>query len=240
MKIILSPSKTQDFTSPYNTAVFEPSYLKEATKLAHKIAKMSKKNLSALMTIEGDLLEKTYQSYKSFDGAVPAPAITTYTGLVFFHLNLDTYNDEDLTYMKDHLILLSALYGALNPFDGIKPYRLDMKMPITKQSLYHYWHKIMLAHFKDEPLIIDLASNEFSKMVPYPKTSIGFLQEKDGHYKNLATYSKMARGQLLDLMIKGHINDLETLKLVTFEGYTYNNGLSTEDKLIFTRLYTKP
>lgn len=234
MKIILAPSKTQDFSSTRPSIPTDPVFIKKANTLANKLKRMSKSTLGETMSIKDQLLEETYANYKNFSSATSSHAIDTYIGLVYKYMNLSTYNAKMLDYLDQHLRILSALYGVLKPFDGIKPYRLDMKMSMMKTSLYDYWQKDMLSYFEGET-IIDLASTEFSKMIPLPKTTIGFRDYKKGSYKNLATYSKMARGMLLDYMITNHIEMIDDLKSVEFEGYHYNQKLSSDSLIIYSR-----
>ncbi|PKM54135.1 MAG: peroxide stress protein YaaA [Firmicutes bacterium HGW-Firmicutes-5] len=235
MKIIISPSKTQNYSRIHKSAVHEPLFNKEALYLNQRLKKLSKKSLSHLMGIDNTLLEQTYSNIKDFDIATPNCAISTYTGLVYKQLSLDTYNNEQIEYLEKHLVILSAMYGALKPFDGIKPYRLDMKMPLIRPSLYKYWEKPLAHYFKNETVLIDLSSNEYGKMLPSHKITVKFMEKKDPEYKNIATYSKIARGQLLDLMIKNQITQPHQLKTVSFEGYHYNANLSNERSIVFTR-----
>lgn len=234
MKIILSPSKTQDFNPKYETAVHEPEFYHKATSLNKKLGHLSKVKLGLVMKISGDLLDKAYDDIKAFDHASPSHAISTYTGLVYKNLSYD-YDAPMMAYLNKHLVILSALYGALKPYDGIKPYRLDMKMSIMKQTLYNFWKKDMNHYFKNEDLILDLASTEFSKMIPWPKMTVGFREYKDGAYKNLATYAKMARGKLLDQLIKRQLTDINSIKSLEFDGYHYNEALSDDTTIIFSR-----
>ena len=235
MKIIISPSKTQNYNQIHESAVHEPVFNKEALYLNQRLKKLSQNALRRLMGIDGTLLEQTYNNIKTFDAATPNYAITTYTGLVYKYLHLDDYNKDQLEYMDKHLIILSAMYGILRPFDGIKPYRLDMKMPLVKPSLYKYWERHVTHYLKNDALLIDLSSNEFGKMLPSNRITIKFMEEKDQHYKNVATYSKMARGQLLHLMIKNQITEPDQIKTVSFEGYHYNPELSNDRTIVFTR-----
>ncbi|MDF1616578.1 YaaA family protein [Petrocella sp. FN5] len=235
MKIIISPSKSQKHASIYEKAIHEPVFYKEAYHLNQRLNKLSKNALGRLMGIDGELLEQTFANIKTFDIANPNPAIHAYTGLVYKYLDLNAYNNEQIRYMNNHLVILSAMYGALKPLDGIKPYRLDMKMPLMKTSLYKYWKKPMTHYFHNEPLLIDLTSNEYSKLLPSNKITLRFLEKKNNQYKNIATYSKIARGRILDLMIKNQITEPDQIKTLSFEGYHYNLDLSDGQTIVFTR-----
>lgn len=235
MKIILSPSKTQDFSLHGTTPMTVPLFEAQAFKLNNLLKRQSKKSLKDLMGLEGERLQATRQDIKDFADATPKPAITTYTGLVFKYFDLTAYGPEALAYLNSHLRILSAHYGVLRPSDGIRPYRLDMTMKPDGKNLYAYWQKALDGHFDAEETIIDLASSEFSKMVRGHKITVGFRDFKDGQYKNLATYAKMARGMLLHQMVLNKTDSVEALKGLTFDTYGYNGALSTDTLILFTR-----
>ena len=90
---------------------------------------------------------------------------------------------------------------------------------------------------KDE-VLLNLASGEFSKLIDNKKISminIDFKEEKDGVYKSVSTYSKKARGEFLNYLIKNQINNLEDIKKVELDKYSLNKDLSDEKNFIFTR-----
>jgi cytoplasmic iron level regulating protein YaaA (DUF328/UPF0246 family) len=234
MKIILSPSKTQDFSNAIDYKISNPTFEEQADFLARTICKFSKEELGKIMNIKNNLLDETFHSFQSFDDAKSNPAICTYTGLVYKYMNISDYNNSMLDYLDEHLCILSALYGVLKPFDGIKPYRLDMKMTILEESLYKFWKERVITYFEGET-ILNLASNEFSKMITLPMITVAFREYKDEKYKNLATYSKMARGMLLDYIIKHQIEDIDSLREISFENYHYNASLSDDKTITFTR-----
>ena len=144
--------------------------------------------------------------------------------------------------MKNNLLILSALYGVSLAFDLLKKYRLDMTMSIIDKGLYNFWKKDINDYIsnilsKDE-VLLNLASGEFSKLIDNKKISminIDFKEEKDGAYKSVSTYSKKARGQFLNYLIKNQIANLEDIKKIKLDGYSLNKDLSDEKNLIFTR-----
>ena len=235
MKIILSPSKTQDFQIPFDGPMTTPLFTDDAVRLNNRLKRLSKKAIADMMQIKGDLLDETISMIKDFPSGSPKQAVAAYTGLVFKYFDLNAYNQTAFDYLNNHLFILSAKYGALRPLDGIHPYRLDMKMKPYGLSLYDYWQKEMDQLFASEDLIIDLASNEFTKMVTGNKITVGFRTLKDGKYKNLATYSKMARGMLLHQMVLKQTDTVDALKALTFDDYTYNTDLSNEKTIIFSK-----
>jgi cytoplasmic iron level regulating protein YaaA (DUF328/UPF0246 family) len=232
MKIIVSPSKTQDYT---NESLFTDKKLlfpDQTKELWKEIKALSKENIQTIMKIKGNLLEETYQTIQDNDSLPYFQALTGFTGLVFKQLHLYDYSNEQVSYIENHVRILDALHGVLEPGTLIKPYRLDMKMKIHG-NLYKYWN--VSPYFKDET-VINLASDEFSKMIQSESMiTISFLQDKDGVYKSQATYSKMARGMLLDYMIQENIDNPEAIKKFNKDGYTYKSSLSSDKEIVFTR-----
>ena len=47
-------------------------------------------------------------------------------GEAFKALDFPSLSKKAMNYSKDKLYILSGIYGALAPFDGISPYRLEM------------------------------------------------------------------------------------------------------------------
>jgi cytoplasmic iron level regulating protein YaaA (DUF328/UPF0246 family) len=232
MKIILSPSKTQKpHTNTFYTSkdILFPT---EHKKVLAALRKLTKSDIQNKMKLSKDLLVQTYSNIKNYNILDQFQAFDAFTGLVFFNMDRNSYQKEEHQYIEQNVRILDAFYGVLEPGTLIKPYRLDMKMPIGL-NLYHHWN--VSPYFKDE-VIINLASNEFSKMLPAEHMiTVSFLQNKDGRFVNQATYSKMARGKFADFMIKNKITQIDDLFSFQVDGYTYNQELSTNTIIVFTR-----
>lgn len=70
------------------------------------------------------------------------PALLSYDGIAYQYLAPGVLEGTALDYLQDHLLILSGLYGALRPFDGVVPYRLEMNQKARvagTRSLYEYW-----------------------------------------------------------------------------------------------------
>ena len=245
MKIIFSPSKEMREENIFENKKIEFTESKFKDKTNILIGILKEKSLSEIeniMKLKGKLLNKTYKDIQDYDKLKSIPAISMYYGVSFKELNLEDYSEKSLKYLKNNLLILSALYGVSLAFDLLKKYRLDMTMSIIDKGLYNFWKKDINDYIsnilsKDEVLLI-LASGEFSKMIDNKKISIvniDFKEEKDGAYKSVSTYSKKARGQFLNYLIKNQIDNLEDIKKIKLDGYRLNNALSDEKSFIFTR-----
>ena len=245
MKIIFSPSKEMREENIFESKKIEFTESKFKDKTNILIGILKEKSLSEIeniMKLKGKLLNKTYKDIQDYDKLKFIPAISMYYGVSFKELNLEDYSEKSLEYLKNNLLILSALYGVLLAFDLVKKYRLDMTMSIIDKGLYNFWKKDINDYIsnilsKDE-VLLNLASGEFSKMIDNKKISIiniDFKEEKDGAYKSVSTYSKKARGQFLNYLVKNQIDNLEDIKKIKLEGYSLNNTLSDEKNFIFTR-----
>ena len=245
MKIIFSPSKEMREENIFKNKKIEftESKFKDKTNILIDILKeKSISEIENIMKLKGELLNKTYKDIQDYDKLKSIPAISMYYGVSFKELNLEDYSEKSLKYLKNNLLILSALYGVSLAFDLLKKYRLDMTMSITDKGLYNFWKKDINDYIsnilsKDE-VLLNLASGEFSKMIDSKKISIiniDFKEEKDSAYKSVSTYSKKARGQFLNYLVKNEIDNLEDIKKIKLEGYSLNNTLSDEKNFIFTR-----
>ena len=245
MKIIFSPSKEMREENIFESKKIEFTESKFKDKTNILIGILKEKSLSEIeniMKLKGKLLNKTYKDIQDYDKLKFIPAISMYYGVSFKELNLEDYSEKSLEYLKNNLLILSVLYGVLLAFDLVKKYRLDMTMSIIDKGLYNFWKKDINDYIsnilsKDE-VLLNLASGEFSKLIDNKKISminIDFKEEKDGAYKSVSTYSKKARGQFLNYLIKNQIANLEDIKKIKLDGYSLNKDLSDEKNLIFTR-----
>ena len=245
MKIIFSPSKEMREENIFENKKIEFTEPKFKDKTNILIGILKEKSLSEIeniMKLKGELLNKTYKDIQDYDKLKFIPAISMYYGVSFKELNLEDYSEKSLKYLKNNLLILSALYGVSLAFDLLKKYRLDMTMSIIDKGLYNFWKKDINDYIsnilsKDE-ILLNLASGEFSKMIDSKKISIiniDFKEEKDGIYKSVSTYSKKARGQFLNYLVKNQIDNLEDIKKIKLDGYSLNNTLSDEKNFIFTR-----
>ena len=245
MKIIFSPSKEMREENIFENKKIEFTESKFKDKTNILIGILKEKSLSEIeniMKLKGELLNKTYKDIQDYDKLKFIPAISMYYGVSFKELNLEDYSEKSLEYLKNNLLILSALYGVLLAFDLVKKYRLDMTMSIIDKGLYNFWKKDINDYIsnilnKDE-ILLNLASGEFSKMIDSKRIfiiNVDFKEEKDGAYKSVSTYSKKARGQFLNYLIKNQIANLEDIKKIKLDGYSLNKDLSDEKNLIFTR-----
>lgn len=237
MKIIISPAKSFKHFDNIDT---EELLFPEKTKiLVNKIKKLSMNEIGNLNMTNDKLTEKAYYDYQEFDFRdLSNPALFSYDGLVFKQFKMEDFTD--INYLNNHVYIISALYGLLKPMTGIRDYRLYFDN--TRYDLYDFWKDDLYKKlYKDNDLVINLASKEYSKTIrPFLKKTdkfitIDFKEVRDGKLKSVVAYMKQARGQMLREIITRKIEDIDEIKKLDINGYTYDPYNSTEKCLTFVR-----
>lgn len=252
MKIIISPAKSLDFESKVPTSLHtQPRFLAQSEKLNKKLKTLSKKKLSDLMSISDDLAGLNYERNQTwatpFTPENSKQAIYAFTGAVFQGIDANSIDEEKLPLLQDRLRILSGLYGLLKPLDLIQPYRLEMGTKIKvgrRDNLYKFWDedlaKSLNDELEDDELLINLASTEYFKAVPkkalkVPMITPVFKDFKNGQYKTIMTYAKMARGYMVRYIIDNNIKTIDKLKGFNVEGYGFSEEMSDGNELVFIR-----
>ena len=252
MKLVLSPAKSLDFESQLPTDKFtQPQFLQASERLNKVLRKKSARSLSKLMSISDALGQLNYERNQSwelpFSTDNARPAIYAFSGDVYRALDAYTIPKEKIDVMQDKVRILSGLYGVLKPTDLIQPYRLEMgtKLPVGKyKNLYQFWKKAIVKALNDElqegELFLNLASNEYFKAIDtknlkVPVVTASFKDFKNGEYKSIMTYAKLARGYMTRYIVDTNANTIDDIKGFNYEGYNYSEPMSTETELVFIR-----
>lgn len=255
MIFIISPAKTLDFeNADSERALTLPEYLEEANEIANEMKGYSPEELEKLMKISAPLAELNYNRYKQWQNentAFNKAAIFAFKGDVYRALDAHSLNEEQLSFTREHLRILSGLYGIIKPYDKIMPYRLEMGTPLKFKgytSLYEFWgYKLTeglsreLMEHKNK-VLVNLASEEYSKAVHFDKlpenirvVHVFFKEFRNGKYKIIGTNAKRARGYMSRYIIENSIDQVESLKDFSAQGYEFNAYLSDDNNLIFTK-----
>lgn len=237
MKIIMSPSKTQNRKAIAKDGrdILWP----EKTKYLFEVLRdYSIEEMGEMMKIKGELLEETFELYENWSPASDrVKAMDLYQGVAFDGIGYKGYKKEQRDYLKSHLVILSAIYGALSPDTLIWPYRLDMTIKLGGENLYGFWRKEMEEMFKDEDLVVNLASNEFSRMVKPGKGKVLNIHFKMGlgkDSKRISSYQgKKARGEMGGLLAENLAYTRENIRNLAPEGFLFDQELSDEDNFYY-------
>jgi len=253
MLLLISPAKTLDFSPSSIKEYTNTSFTKDSKELVKVLKEKSAEDLKQLMKVSDKIAElnvERFQSFKTpFDLDNAKQAVLAFRGDVYTGLDADSFDEADLEFAQAHLRILSGLYGILKPLDLMQPYRLEMGTKLQNargKNLYEFWHEKITRRLNEDlqatgsEYVINLASKEYFKSVK-PKLlngeliNVNFKEDKNGTYKIVAFFAKKARGMMCHYIIKNKITKPEHLKGFDYDNYVFNEDLSTEKELIFTR-----
>jgi len=245
MKIIISPAKklaTDNFINKGTSIQF----LEETNYLVNELKTYSVSDLKSLMNLSDNLAQLNWQRFQNWNAKDLGQALFMFKGDVYQGLKAETLTNIELDFAQENLRILSGLYGLLKPKDLIYPYRLEMGTKLETKSgnnLYKFWenrlHQSLLSELKNEEEIINLASEEYSRVLQLSKfnnpiiTPV-FKDFKNGKLKVISFFAKRARGEMVNFIIKNKIKKSESLKAFTNLGYQFIEETEKRE-FLFTR-----
>ncbi len=254
MLLVISPAKTLDYDTPPTTQQFtQPDFLEHSAELIATLRQLSPVDIGGLMGISDKLAQLNaarFQAWSTpFDLANAKQAVLAFKGDVYAGLNAETLTAKELDFAQQHLRILSGLYGLLRPLDLMQAYRLEMGTRFANErgkDLYQFWGNLITGQLNAElakqkkPTLINLASNEYFKSVQ-AKDIAGsiitpvFKDWKNGQYKIISFYAKKARGLMCRYVIDNKIDQPEKLQGFDYEGYAFDETVSSDHEWVFTR-----
>ncbi|MGJ8592264.1 MAG: peroxide stress protein YaaA [Aquaticitalea sp.] len=252
MKLVLSPAKSLDYESELPTSKStEPQFLQKSERLNKLLKNKSAKGLSKLMHMSDALGQLNYERYQEWE--VPftkdnsRQAIYAFNGDVYRGFDAYTVPTDKIAQVQEKVRILSGLYGVLKPLDLMQPYRLEMgtKLAVGKdKNLYEFWKKDIVkslnSELKENELFLNLASQEYFKAIDVkqlkvPIIQVDFKEFKNGDYKIIAIFAKLARGLMARYIIDTNAETLDDVKGFNYEGYGFSESMSSANNLVFTR-----
>ena len=248
MKVIISPAKKLNEKSCDIKSKSSISFSKDSEVLIKELKNFSSDQLKSLMGVSSSIANLNKQRFNDwsypFNGS-SKPAVFMFDGAVYNELDVQSLNEQDILYMQDNLRILSGLYGILKPLDSILPYRLEMgtKLEVNgNKNLYEFWGnkitKQLMSECKEDDIIINLASNEYSKVLDLKcfsnvVTPI-FKDFKNGKSKVISFFAKKARGSFARFVMTEKPKKIDDL--ISFNGLGYQfSEINSKNEIIFSR-----
>jgi cytoplasmic iron level regulating protein YaaA (DUF328/UPF0246 family) len=254
MLFLISPAKALDYETPIQVKTHtQPLFVEQAAELVEVLRSKSPQQVAELMDLSDKLAALNAARYEAWRPTFTAKnsrqAALAFDGDVYGGLDARSLPPEDLDWLQQHLCILSGLYGVLRPLDWMQPYRLEMgtRLKTTRgPSLYAFWGSRIAEYLNQRaqadksPVVINLASGEYFKAVdlkalrPRVVTCV-FEERKGAGYKVISFMAKRARGLMVRWAVQHRASTPEQLKGFDLEGYRFEAGLSTPDRLVFRR-----
>jgi cytoplasmic iron level regulating protein YaaA (DUF328/UPF0246 family) len=257
MLYLLSPAKSLDYETPVPPALAalatEPQFIAQSQALIEVLRGKSVADIAALMDLSEALSTLNVERYRAweprFTEANSRPAVLAFNGDVYEGLQAGSLSLEQMQWAQQHVAILSGLYGVLRPLDRMQPYRLEMGTRLATphgKSLYEFWGDGLAEHLnrraaeQQVPVIVNLASQEYFRAADrktlQPRVlECQFEDWKNGQYKIISFFAKRARGLMARYCIEQRVDRPEGLRDFRLEGYAFEAGLSTPERLLFRR-----
>lgn len=243
MKIIISPAKKMINSSDDFLPESTPVFLSKTQQLLEELKTYSRQDLKQVLKCNDQLLALNEERFQTMNLSKNCScALMSYVGLQYQHMGSHLFSMEELNYLQNHLRILSGFYGILRPLDGIVPYRLEMQAKLKQYDLIQYWGNDLYNELtKDEHLILNLASKEYSQTIKAWKQDhvtiidVEFVSEHKGKLVTKATEAKMARGSMVRFCAEHQVQSIEQLYDFQEYGYTYQPDLSSTCQLVFLK-----
>ena len=250
MRILLSPAKKMRVDTDSLAPLGLPVYLEQARELMHAVQSLSLAEAKALWKCNDQLAELNYERFAHMDlERQLTPAVLAYEGLAYQYMAPGVMTEGMLSYLQEHLRILSGFYGVLRPFDGVVPYRLEMQAKLSgtrqmfdlqEKDLYAYWGDLLYQGTRDaDGVFINLASKEYAKAVEKyiaPADyfiTVEFCEQVDGKLKQTGTFAKMARGKMVRFLAEYQVEDPVQMRDFTGMGYRFDEDESDENTYVF-------
>lgn len=250
MKIIISPAKKMKVDTDSFSCKNLPVFLLKSEEISKVLQSMSEEELKKLWKCNDQIAKVNIGRLQRMDLYHHlTPAVLAYEGIQYQYMAPGVFTEKALSYVQEHLRILSGFYGILKPFDGVTPYRLEMQAKLRvgeAKDLYTYWgDSIAKALYEETDCIINLASKEYSvcvsKFLPEKVRFITcvFGEEKDGKIIEKGTRCKMARGEMVRYMAENQIEDPEQIKSFDQLNYRFSKDLSENNLFVFIQNATE-
>ncbi len=254
MIAIISPSKDLDFNRPAPAIeVAVPRLWEKGWQIVEVLKKKKVKDLQGLMDISAKLAEENFRRnqlmQREMTEVVARPALFAFDGDVYKGLDARSLGQPAIEYCKNHLRILSGLYGLLRPQDLIQPYRLEMGTALKvgrSKDLYAFWKKditdLLVEDLKEtgSDCLVNLASQEYAAAIEFariglPVVDIHFREFRNGKLQFLSFNAKKARGSMVRYMAETGTRTLSDIRGFDRDSYSFDERHSTDHSLMFVR-----
>lgn len=248
LRIITSPAKKMRTQDAPPWPVREPRFIDRAEELVKAMRSLTRAEAQELWKCSDRLANLNYERFARMDLRSSATsAAVAYEGIQYTHMAPEVMSEHELSWLDEHLCILSGLYGMLRPLDGVVPYRLEMQAKLrtdTASDLYGFWGDSLYEGLAAEgcELIVNVASVEYARAVtpfvradgPQVLTCL-FGTLRDGRLRQQATEAKAARGTFIRWCAERGIEHPEELCGFSERGYALDERRSGEGTLVFVR-----
>ncbi|MDQ2095643.1 peroxide stress protein YaaA [Rhodalgimonas zhirmunskyi] len=249
MLIVVSPAKRLNENPDAKFELTQPVFAEQVGELVDVARGLSQGEIGKLMGISDKLSKLNYDRYRDFGQMPSGAAALMFDGDTYAGLEAKSLDAEEMDWAREHLRILSGMYGLLRPTDAIEPYRLEMgtrlKTPRGK-NLYEFWGTRISdalnaqAETTGSTALINCASEEYFGAVDREALKLRvitpvFKEMKAGTPKIVSFFAKKARGAMARFIIQNRLTDVDAIKNFDTGGYVFREDMSEGDAWTFLR-----
>ena len=254
MLFLLSPAKALDYETPTGDRPHtQPLFVEQSAELIHLLREKSPQEIATLMSLSDALAGLNVARYQAwrpkFTAKNAKQAVLAFNGDVYEGLAASSLAADELSWLQDHVCILSGLYGVLRPLDWMQPYRLEMGAQLANahgKNLYQFWNSQISNYLNQRlqldlsPVVVNLASQEYFKAVDAKALKARVVQcvfeeYRGGQYKIISFMAKRARGLMARHAAKHRLVTPRQLEGFNAEGYAFDATASRPERLVFRR-----
>jgi len=242
--ILLQSSKTMRSPRPLGVVPRTLLLGAKAQRLGLYVASLPVAKIARIMGVSRLLAEKVADNAAawSMSPEKQSLAIDSFIGDIYSGLRAGELSAADREYADQVLCILSGQYGALRPFDGICPYRVEMAYRFPEREfsdMYAYWGEAV-RDVIPEGTVVNLTSLEYGRTVvpfldPARVVTPKFLSldPKTGKPTAVAVHAKIARGAFARWLITSRITDPARFSEFSDLGYSFDQSSSQPGVPVF-------
>ncbi len=243
MKLIISPAKRMRQQTLDGLSMSTPAFLGQMQRILQVMQSFSPWQLEQALEINSQLALQAFAQYQDFEVLPQSPAIFSFWGLQYQHIQALQMQKDDLRFAQGCLRIVSPFYGLLAPLDAMKPYRLELKsrVQIEGKSLYAFWGgRLCGALYETDDVVLNLASHEYSAAVSRHVggrafITCDFLTPKRGRLRMIPTNAKIARGCMARYIIQNRITNPRDVQAFDEQGFCFAKEMSTSSRYVFVQ-----
>lgn len=226
MKILFSPSegKSTHETAPALTSAsfaFPNLFDKRLEVLSYYKDFLHQSSLFDIQKLFGIKDVKATNEMRSFILSNPSTckAIQRYNGVAYTHLYYQTLEPKAQSFIDEHVMIFSNLFGPILAKDHIPYYKLKQGEGIGsfKPELFYKKHfSTSINNWLEDAFVVDLRAGFYEKFytLKKPHCSMKFLKNN----KVLSHLSKLQRGKVLRTLAENRPNNEGDFLNIVFEG----------------------
>ena len=222
MKYLIPPSegkskiKDSDIKFKDTNFIFE----KEVNQVVRLLDLLGEEDLTSIYGTSEEKSLAFHRQNQDIFNSYCSPAINRYTGVVYQHLNWDSFNSSEQKFMDSHFYIFSGLFGLVTPLTPIPNYKLKMNV----LSLDYHWRETITNTLNDEDVVVDMLPQVHRKAyVPGDNMlRVEFFVIKKGKKASAGHFGKAVKGQLINYIVKNKITSIDDFGDFDYDGFKWD------------------